>query len=107
MSLLKNRLAECLAAKRMNQSWLAGRLHMSRAYVSRLVRGDIQPSIIAAIRIARFLGKPVEHVFELIEADGRPSPSSKQFPGAFPSASVESTQLAEINKQTTMKGKTA
>jgi DNA-binding XRE family transcriptional regulator len=98
MSLLKNRLAECLAAKKMNQSWLAWRLRMSRAYVSRLVRGDIQPSITAALRIARCLGRPVEHIFELTEIDGESNPSAKQFPGVFPSSPVELNNPAENHK---------
>jgi DNA-binding XRE family transcriptional regulator len=98
MSALHNRLAECLAAKKMNQSWLAGRLHMSRAYVSRLARGEVKPSIAVAIRIGRCLGKPVEDIFQLIEDD------AKQFPRVSPPMSGESNKPAE-NKQKPMKGK--
>ena len=65
--LLTNRLAECRAAKGMNKSKLAFRLKMSRAYVTRLERGDIRPSFETAIRIARIFGKPVETIFMLVE----------------------------------------
>ena len=65
--LLKNRLVECLAAKKVKKSQLAFWLKMSRAYVTRLVRGDIQPSFEVALRIARYFGKPVEAIFQLDE----------------------------------------
>jgi len=65
--LLTNRLAECRAAKGMNKSKLAFRLKMTRAYVTRLERGDIRPSVETAIRIARIFGQPVEKIFELVE----------------------------------------
>jgi DNA-binding XRE family transcriptional regulator len=64
---LKNRLAECLAAKGMKKSQLAYRLKMSRAYVTRLVRGDSGASLETAIRIARIVGKPVEEIFQIVE----------------------------------------
>ena len=76
---------------------------MSRAYVSRVSCGKGQPSIEVAIRIAQLLGKSVEQVFELVEPEGGHGPTMKQFPGAFPSASVESTNPTEKKKVT--KGK--
>jgi putative transcriptional regulator len=69
--LLKNRLGECRAARGMKKSQLAFRLKMSRAYVTRLERGDIRPSLETAVRIARMFGKPVEEVFQLVEEDGK------------------------------------
>lgn len=66
---LKNQLAECLAARKMKKSQLAYRLHMSRAYVTRLVRGEIRPSLEAALRIAKDFGKPVEEIFHIEEGD--------------------------------------
>jgi len=68
---LKNRLAECRAAKGIKKSQLAYYLGMSRAYVTRLERGDIRPSAEAMLRIARYFGKPVEAVFQLVEEDGK------------------------------------
>ena len=68
---LTNQLAECRAARGINKSQLAFRLNMSRAYVTRLERGDIRPSFETAIRIARIFGKPVEEIFQLVEGDGK------------------------------------
>jgi putative transcriptional regulator len=62
---LNNKLADCLAEKKIRQSQLARRLDMSPAYVSRLLNGHIAPSIETALRIARYFGKPVESIFQL------------------------------------------
>lgn len=68
---LNNRLGECRAARRIKKSQLAFWLKMSRAYVTRLERGDIRPSFETAIRIARIFGKPVEDIFQLVEQDNK------------------------------------
>lgn len=65
--LLKNRLAECRNAKGINKSQLAYRLRKSRAYVTRLERGDIKPSIEVALRLARYFDKSVDFIFQLAE----------------------------------------
>jgi putative transcriptional regulator len=94
-----NQLAECLAAKEMKKSQLAHRLRMSRAYVTRLVDGDIRPSLEAAIRIARFFRKPVEDIFQLEEsaAAAQAAPET-HFPGVPPSAPGEQRITAEKPK---------
>ena len=61
---LKNRLAELLAARKMKKSQLAYRFGLSRAHVTRLVRGDVQPSFSLALRLAKFFGQSVEFVFQ-------------------------------------------
>ena len=66
---LKNQLAERLAARGLRQSQLAFRLDMSRAYVSRLCSGQIQPSVVAALRIAKDFKMPVDQIFQLVEED--------------------------------------
>lgn len=68
-SKLTNQLAACRAGKGINKSQLALRLKMSRGYVTRLERGEIQPSIEVALRIARYFGKPVEQIFQLNEGE--------------------------------------
>jgi len=77
---LENKLAECRAAKGINKSQLAHRLGMSRAYVTRLERGDLHPSLEAAVRIARYFKRPVEEIFQLVENDPktlfRPRPAA-------------------------------
>ena len=66
---LKNRLAECRAAKGIKKSQLAYYIGKSRGYVTRLERGDIRPSAEAMLRIAQYFGKPVEDVFQLVKED--------------------------------------
>jgi len=77
---LNNRLAECRAAKGINKSQLAYRLKKSRAYVTRLERGDIKPSIEVALNLARYFGKSVEFIFQLAEETSvtisRPCPAA-------------------------------
>ena len=64
---LNNQLAECLAERQIRQSQLAYRLKVSPAYVCRVIKGDMRPSLESAIRIARYFGKPVEGIFQLVE----------------------------------------
>ena len=77
---LTNRLAECLAAKGVKKSELAYWLKMSRAYVTRLERGEVRPSIQTALRIAMYFKKPVEEIFQLVEEEkkdiSRPCPAA-------------------------------
>jgi DNA-binding XRE family transcriptional regulator len=79
---LKNQLVECLAEKKIRQWQLARRLRMSRAYVCRLCSGQIQPSMVAALRIAHCVGKPVEQVFQLVEGDTNQGSSPSNFTAA-------------------------
>jgi putative transcriptional regulator len=93
-NVINNQLSACLIAKRINQSQLARRFDLSRAHVSRLVRGDVQPSLSLALKLARYFGKPVEHVFSL---DGGNQPA------------ISPTSLGSAGEQTrnnteTMKG---
>lgn len=106
--MLKNRLAECRAAKRINKSQLAYYMHMSRGYVTRLERGDIRPSAEAMLRIARFFKRPVEQIFQLVEkaanGEGRTEISEGVHKNSFP-ASLGSVGEAN-NKAETIKGPT-
>ncbi|HEY3853729.1 MAG TPA: helix-turn-helix transcriptional regulator [Verrucomicrobiae bacterium] len=100
-STLQNRLAECLAAKGIRKSQLAYRLKMTRAYVTRLERGDIRPSFETAIRIARYFDKPVEEIFQLIEQDGesaKVNPLVKSISRPPSAASVKNNNSAETMK---------
>jgi len=62
---IKNKLNECLAARRINQSQLARRFGLSRAHVSRLVRGTVHPSLGLALRFAKYFGRPLDSIFVL------------------------------------------
>ncbi|HWY32257.1 MAG TPA: helix-turn-helix domain-containing protein [Candidatus Acidoferrum sp.] len=66
---LKNKLAECLAARKLKKSQLAYRFGLSRAHVTRLVRGDALPSIGLALRLAKLFGQSVDSIFQLESED--------------------------------------
>ena len=91
--LLSNRLAECRAAKGINKSQLAYRLKKSRAYVTRLERGDIKPSIEVALGLARYFGKTVEFIFQLVEGDA----NQTNFP-SVPGSRQEHQTMPETTK---------
>jgi putative transcriptional regulator len=76
-SLLTNRLAECRATKGIRKSQLAFWLQMSRGYVTRLERGEIQPSLEVALRIARYFKKPVEQIFQLVGGEANDPDKTK------------------------------
>ncbi len=105
---LKNQLTECLDERGVKKSELAHRLRMSRAYVTRLVKGEIHPSLAMAIRIARYFRKPIEEVFQLEEVKPAfkanaqvavPSVDQIHFPGALPPAPGEQPTPAEKSQR--------
>ena len=63
---LANRVKELRAAKGLNQQQLGALVGASRQTVSLIERGDYNPSVTLALRIARVFGTPVEEVFSLI-----------------------------------------
>ena len=67
---LENRLKELRAAKGLNQQELGALVGASRQTISRIERGDYNPSITLALRIAKVFGTTVEQVFYLTEEDG-------------------------------------
>jgi putative transcriptional regulator len=106
MCLLKNRLAECRAARQMSKSKLAFRLKMSRSHVTRLERGDVRPSLETAFRIAGIFHKPVEEIFQFIEEGGNQqagqatgleaSPGEAPSTGNSPSVSATDGNLSTL-----------
>jgi putative transcriptional regulator len=92
---LNNRLAECLIAKEIKKSQLAYRFRLSRAHVTRLVRGEVQPSLGLALRLARYFGKPVEQIFQLAAEDHQ---------GNFPSVAGSGPEQ-QTPPEITIKGK--
>jgi putative transcriptional regulator len=66
---LENRLKELRAAKGLNQQELGSLVGVSRQTVSLIERGDYNPSITLALRIAKVFEKPVEDVFYLTEEE--------------------------------------
>ena len=78
---LKNKLAECLTARDLKKSQLAFRFNLSRAHVTRLVRGDVHPSIGLALGLAKFFHLPVESIFQLDDEGTNPPPTISPVPG--------------------------
>ncbi|WP_019771076.1 helix-turn-helix transcriptional regulator [Streptococcus sobrinus] len=65
--LLKNRLKELRARDGYNQTELARLAEVSRQTISLIERGDYQPSVVVALRIAQIFNEPLENVFRLVE----------------------------------------
>lgn len=68
---LGNRLKEFRAAKGLNQQELGTLVGASRQTISLIERGDYNPSITLALKIAQVFGQPVDVVFYLTE-EGEP-----------------------------------
>lgn len=62
---LGNRLKELRAAKSLNQQQLGQLVGAPRQTISLIERGDYNPSITLALRIAQVFETPVEEVFYL------------------------------------------
>ena len=60
---LKNRLEELRKQKGIRQEELAEKLEVSRQTIGSLENGRYNPSIILAIKIARFFDMAVEEIF--------------------------------------------
>ncbi|MDR1322212.1 MAG: helix-turn-helix transcriptional regulator [Gracilibacteraceae bacterium] len=60
---MKNRLEELRKQRGVTQEELAERLEVSRQTIGSLENGRYNPSIILAIKIARFFGMSVEEIF--------------------------------------------
>lgn len=64
---MKNRLEELRNQRGIRQDELAAALKVSRQTVSSLENGRYNPSILLAMKIARYFGMTVEEVFEYEE----------------------------------------
>ena len=86
---LANRVKELRAAKGLNQQELGALVGASRQTVSLIERGDYNPSVTLALRIARVFSVPVEEVFTLTgeEAEGTSRPQRPKRAGASTSNS--------------------
>lgn len=60
---MKNRLEELRKQHGVRQEELAEKLEVSRQTIGSLENGRYNPSIILAIKIARFFDLPVEEIF--------------------------------------------
>ena len=61
--ILKNRLEEIRKQREIKQEELAEAMGVSRQTISSLENGRYNPSVILAIKLARYFGKHVEDIF--------------------------------------------
>lgn len=66
---LGNRLKELRASLGINQQQLGSLVGASRQTISLIERGDYNPSVTLALRIAKVFGRPVDEVFYLTEEE--------------------------------------
>lgn len=66
---LQNHLKEFRAAQGLNQQELGTLVGASRQTISLIERGDYNPSVTLALRIAQVFHRPVEEVFYLTEEE--------------------------------------
>ena len=64
--MLGNKIQKWLKKQSVSKAQLARGIGRSRSYVTRLERGDIQPSAEALFRVAVFFKRRVEDVFQLV-----------------------------------------
>ncbi len=66
---MKNNLKVERAIKDLTQGQLAEQIKVSRQTVNAIEQGKYNPSAVLALKIAQILGKPVEAIFQLEDAD--------------------------------------
>jgi putative transcriptional regulator len=62
---LFNKVRVCRAEKDISQETLAKAVGVSRQTIVAIEGGDYSPSVVLALKIARYFGKPMEEVFSL------------------------------------------
>lgn len=60
-----NKVRVCRAEKDISQETLAKAVGVSRQTIVAIEGGDYSPSVVLALKIARYFGKPMEEVFSL------------------------------------------
>ena len=63
-----NFVTEWRQAKRVSKAHLARRVDVSRSYVTKLEQGILQPSGEMMFCIAKYLGQPLEAVFQHVQS---------------------------------------
>ena len=75
---MRNRIKEIMKKKGLKQYELAAQADVLDSSLSGCITGNSEPSISAAVRIARALGKSVEEVFPLADESGRKKPAKRR-----------------------------
>jgi len=66
---MKNKLEDIRKEKNLSQSQLADILEVSRQTISSLENGRYNPSILLAFKIARYFGKSIEEIMQVISEE--------------------------------------
>jgi len=66
--MVTNSVAKWRTAKGVTKAHLARRVGVARSYMTKLEQGTLQPSGEMMFRIARYLGQPLEAVFQHAQA---------------------------------------
>ena len=66
---MENRLQELRRERGLTQQELAGAMRVSRQTVIAIEAGKFNPSVILAIKISRYFGRPVDEIFIIREED--------------------------------------
>ena len=66
---LYNRLKEYRAKNGINQSEMGRLVGVSRQTISQIERGDYSPSVVLAIKLARYFNVSVEDIFDFKEEE--------------------------------------
>ena len=69
---LHNRLKEYRARYRLSQTELGNLADVSRQTISLIERGDYNPSVTLALKLAKILNASVEQLFSYTEEEQRP-----------------------------------
>ena len=97
---LQNRLKEFRAAQGINQQELGTLVGASRQTISLIERGDYNPSITLALRIAQVFHRPVEDVFYLTEEESSSSAASLAASWALPLCPMNSPSTISASSST-------
>lgn len=65
--LLDNRMARLRARRNVSQQELADAIGVSRKTISTVETGRFTPSVVIALKLARYFQVPVESIFELVD----------------------------------------
>jgi DNA-binding XRE family transcriptional regulator len=77
--MVMNIVAKWRLEKKISKAHLARQIRVCRAYVTRLEKGELQPSGDVMFRIAGYFKCRVEDVFQRVPNGGRPEIVSSQF----------------------------
>ena len=97
---LANRVKEHRARLGINQQELGTLVGASRQTISLIERGDYNPSITLALRIAQVFHRPVEDVFYLTEEESSSSAASLAASWALPLCPMNSPSAISASSST-------